>query len=408
VKICLIAPSLLVTPPEFGGAIETFTHELGMGLANLNNQVIILSRNRIAKIIKINSNLTIYYLNIPENSLVRGLIYNIRILLKLIELKSIDILHTQATAVFPSIYFASKLFRIPIIHTEHIAYPWIKTPFLTLLKAIKLPFEQVLGKFTLSKADKIVVSNYFMQKAMEIVNKKIHSKFEIIPQGINTNLFNLNVNKNIVRKKFQLPERDILILYIGRIVPEKNIELLMKTIYQLKNKYENIKLMLVGPKSSRYKTNTESEGISTYYLELKQWINQNDLQDSIIFTGSVPYRKIPYFYAASNMLIQPSPLETFGRALFEAAALGLPFITTQIGESPPAYLPKSAGIFLKNINLMTLSSAIEQLVKNEPQFRLNGIKEAKKIQAHYTWEKIAEFYLRLYRKVLKKYKYEQK
>jgi glycosyltransferase involved in cell wall biosynthesis len=401
VKICLIAPSLLAIPPEYGGAIETFTYELGLSLANLKNQVFILSKNGITKQIRINPNLTIYYLHIPNNSLVRGLLYNIKVLFKLIEFRSIDILHTQATAVFPVTYLISKLFEIPIIHTEHIAYPWIKTPFMTKLKAIKYPFEQVLGKFTVGKADKIVVSNYFMQKAMGSIKQKLESKFEIIPQGIDTKIFNLNVNRTIIRKKYNVSDDDILLLYIGRIVPEKNIELLIKTVSKLKNKYRNIKLMLVGPRSPRYQTSFKSEEISTYYLELKQWINRQNLQDSIIFAGSTPYRKIPYFYAASDMLIQPSPLETFGRALFEAASMGIPFIATQIGEAPPAYLPKSTSVFIKKMNLQTLSSAIEEIVNNGDKFRINGINAAKKIHTQYAWEEIAKFYLKIYKNLVK-------
>jgi 1,2-diacylglycerol 3-alpha-glucosyltransferase len=323
------------------------------------------------------------------------------VLFKLIELRSIDILHTQATAVFPITYFISKLFGIPIIHTEHIAYPWIKTPFMTKLKAIKLPFEQVLGKFILDKSNKIVVSNYFMQKAMGSTKPKMDSKFEIIPQGIDTKIFNLNVNRTIIRKKYNISDNNILLLYIGRIVPEKNIELLIKTVSKLKEKYGNIKLMLVGPRSPRYQTNFKSEEISTYYLELKHWITQQNLQDSIIFTGSIPYRQIAYFYAASDMLIQPSPLETFGRVLFEAASMGIPFIATQIGEVPPTYLPKSTNKFIKKMNLQTLSSAIEEIMNSGDKFRINRINEAKKIHTQYAWEKIAKLYLKMYRDLVR-------
>ena len=402
VKICLIAPSILETPPKYGGAIETFTYELGVSLSKLNNEVIILSRSNVTRKVRINPNLTIYFLHIPNNSLIRGVVYNVRIIIKLINQKSLDILHTQSTAIFPGVFLVSRLFGIPVVHTEHIVHPWIKTPFITLFKKIKFPFELFLGKFTAKRVGKIVVSNEFMKRALESIDSKLSLKFEIISQGINVKLFNLNLNKNLIRRKFNLLDTDKLILYVGRIVPEKNLEILFNSFIKLKIQYANLKLMLVGPESPKYQTDIRSKDISKYYLKLKSLVQGKNLQNSIIFTGSLPYHEMPYYYASSNLLVQPSPIETFGRAIFEAAAVGTPFIGSQIGKFPPKYLPKSSGIFLRKMDSENLSAAIETILNNENEFRINGIEEARKIHAQYNWENIAEFYLEVYKKLIKK------
>jgi len=402
VKICLIAPSILKIPPKYGGAIETFTYELGISLSKLKHQVIIISRNNITKKVGLNPNLTIYYLHIPNNSLIKGIIYNIKIVFKLLNLKYLDILHINATAVFPSVYFVSKLFGIPLIITEHISSPWIKSPYLNFYKRIKFPFELLLGKFAVGKSNKVVVSNEFMKIAIAALNIKLKLKFEIISQGINIGLFNLDVDKNCIRKKYNLIDEDKLILYVGRIIPEKNLEILINSFYKLKIKHTNIKLMLIGPKSPRYQTNIKSSINSKYYIKLRNWVQKKNLQNSIIFTGSIPYHKIPFYYAGSNLVVQPSRLETFGRAVFEAASIGIPFISLQIGESPPQYLPKSSGIFLRKMDSKNLFGAIETILNNEDEFKIKGIEEAKKVHAQYSWEKIAEHYVQIYKGLIRK------
>lgn len=385
----------------FGGAVETFTYELGRGLAKLDNEVFIITRNGINQNKKFETNLTIYSLKIPDNPFMRGAFYNFKAMKSLLKLKSVDLLHTQGTAVFPIAYFVAKRFGTPIVHTEHVYFPWVVTPFTTLKKRSRYPLELVLGKFVLKNATKIVVANEFMKKSMQFINPNISTKVEIIPQGINQNVFNLKVNRAYIRKKFNLSDRDKLILYVGRIIPEKNVLLLIKAFYELKREYDNIKLLLVGPKSSRFPTLDRSHESSKYYLRLETWIEQKKLRESVIFTGPIPYNKIPYYYAGCDLLVQPSPLETFGRSIFEAAAMGIPFICSRVGGITPTYLPKASSIFINMINSSKLQSAIKTILKNEVKFKNNGRDAAKLIHKRYNWIEIAKRYLKIYKTSIK-------
>jgi len=400
VNIALISPSLLETPPIFGGAIETFTYELGLNLAKLHNEVIILSRKWQSNKIKIDSNITIIPLKAPDFSLLRGMYYNFEIYRTLLKKKLIDMLHTQGTAVFPSAYLISKHLNIPLVHTEHVYYPWISTSHVDNVKKVKYPLEISLGKFCLTHANQIVVANQYMKRAIQSIHQGLEKKIAIIPQGIDEKRFNPNLNKEYIRKKYNFSKTDKIILYVGRISPEKNLELLIKTFHLLKKEYDNLKLFLVGPKTSRFPSSKQLK-TSQYFLKLEKWIQKNDLTGSIIFSGPVAYRKIPYYYVGCDLFIQPSPFETFGRAIFEAAAAGLPFICTQIGNKIPQYLPKSSGIFLKQLSGSELERAIKRILDNENEFKKWGLQAANQIGRYYSWRKIAKKYLKIYKEIIK-------
>ncbi len=399
-RICLLSPSILETPPVFGGAIETFTYELGLSLAELNNQVLIITRGKMTQKSNLSSNLTIYSINLPKNSLMRGVFYNFTIIKILLKLKAIQILHTQGTSVFPSAYLASKWLGIPVVHTEHVYYPWILPPVNKFSKRIKYPFELFLGKFTLNHADKIIVASEFMKKALQRMSSNIKQKLEIVPQGIKQDLFNPKLNSRYLQEKYKFSATDKLILYVGRIIPEKGIDTLIKAFYELKNQYDNVKLLLVGPKQSTFLIDAKTESVSNYYLKLKSWIQRNNLQNSVIFTGSIPYENIPYYYSGCTLFVQPSPLETFGRSILEAAAMGIPFICSHIGKNNLS-LPDS-GIFLKKLDSFKLHSAMKSILENEAEFRKKGKIVAQLIQSQFNWIRIAKIYLQIYRNLIKK------
>ncbi|NVM29420.1 MAG: glycosyltransferase family 4 protein [Candidatus Helarchaeota archaeon] len=400
-KICLISPSLVKTPPPLGGATETFTFELGLGLAELNNEVQIITRDGLSEKSRVKSNLTIQTLKIPRNALIRGLVYNSKILKNLLKQKPVHVIHTQGTAVFPSAYIASKVLKIPIIHTEHVYYPWISTPFITFEKKIKVPLELALAKFTINKADKITVANEFLKNAIEMANPNISAKFEIIPQGINSDIFNFNVDPSYIRKKYNIANDQKIISYVGRIAPEKNVMALIKAFLGLRQEYNNLTLLLVGPTARKFPTNHQTRKFSRYYKKLRDWIQKRGLIDSVIFTGAVPYKIMPNIHAGCNLIVQPSPIETFGRAIFEAAAVGVPFVCSQGGGKIPDYLPEASGIFIREMTFSQIQSAIKNILSNEAKYKNAGRTAAKIISERYNWVEIAKRYLKIYESLIK-------
>ena len=398
-KICLICPSLVTTPPYFGGAIETFTYELGVELAKLNNEVKIITRKGMSDEYNEDSNLTLHFLKIPDNVLIRGIFYNLKTLITLLKLKNMDIIHTQGTSVLPCAVFISKTIKIPLIHTEHVYRPWIDPSDKSLLKRIKYPIELILGKFAMKNVEKIVVSNELMKKSIQMrgLNRKI--ALEVVPQGINSKAFNFKMKSNYIREKYDLSKGDKIILYVGRIVPEKNLQILLEAFAKIQKTNSNVKLLLVGPRTHKFPTKKGVNVTSSYYRELENWVQQQSLGQSIIFTGPIPYKTISHYYAGSTLLIQPSLFETFGRSIFEAVAMGVPFICTQIGNRKPIYLPKSSGIFINNINAVKLERSIQKMLTSESKFKKDAYNAALHIQQHYNWGEIAKKYLKIYEMV---------
>ena len=134
---------------------------------------------------------------------------------------------------------------------------------------------------------------------------------KIWTRGVDTSLFN-PIQKDLnFKSKIGLTETDILLLYVGRLAPEKNIGALLETFKKarstLSRQGKNLFLALVGT---------------------GPLVEQSDLEktNGIILPGELRGNHLAQWYASSDIFVFPSTSETFGNVILEAQASGLPVL----------------------------------------------------------------------------------
>ena len=142
------------------------------------------------------------------------------------------------------------------------------------------------------------------------------NKIKIIPNGINTNVFDdLNISKGQFRTKYHINDDERIILYLGRINKIKGIDLLVEAFYNLTTELNNVKLVIVGP----------DEG---FMGVLKSLVKKHGIWDKVLFTGPLYDNEKFEAYSDADVYVLPSRYEIFGNTVFEAAACGTPVIVT--------------------------------------------------------------------------------
>jgi 1,2-diacylglycerol 3-alpha-glucosyltransferase len=130
---------------------------------------------------------------------------------------------------------------------------------------------------------------------------------EVIPTGIDTTRFHPGVDGREVRDRWEVDGAD-LILYVGRVAPEKGIDLLLEAFARVRGCRPGSKLMVVG----------KGPALKNYIHEARRRFPWGD----VIFTGFVPDEDLPMYYAACDAFALPSTFETQGLVLLEAMATG--------------------------------------------------------------------------------------
>mgnify|MGYP006293214491 FL=1 len=131
----------------------------------------------------------------------------------------------------------------------------------------------------------------------------------VVGRGVDTTRFSPKHRSENLRKQWDADENTRVMLYVGRLSPEKEVQVLIESYANLQTIQPNkTKLVIVGdgPDFARLKSLPEAKGV--------------------IFTGSLRGQDLAAAYASADVFVFASQVETFGNVVLEAMASGLPVI----------------------------------------------------------------------------------
>lgn len=229
----------------------------------------------------------------------------------------------------------------------------------------------------LARADRVIaVSDYINRKVSDIQDG---SKVVTVHNGIDLERFSVQRN-DALRQELRLEAKDFVLVYCGRIIPEKGIKELIQAMNLLQDSM-SVKLMIVG--GSFY---GDQLGDNPFIKELKELASA--LSDRIIFTGYVNYADIPSYLSVADVAVVPSICEeAFGLSVLEPMAIGLPIITTNAGGIPEVAGEANAVIIKRDEEMpQHLSEAITRLYNN-PQLVKEMGRQSQVLSKRYSKER---------------------
>ena len=175
----------------------------------------------------------------------------------------------------------------------------------------------------------------------------------------------------------------VLLLYAGRLVPEKNLGLLFDVLARLARDGErDYRLLLVG------------DGIEREAWERKCKI---DLPGRAFFMGHVQDQNIlADIYANADIFIHPNPREPFGIAPLEAMASGLPLVAPNVGGVTSYANHENA--WTVNPDVDSFEAAIKEVV-TDPVLAARRSERAFVTAREYRWDRVAASFLELYKEL---------
>ena len=208
----------------------------------------------------------------------------------------------------------AKQFNIPLVHTYHTLYEDYKH-YIThgYFEKSSKKIVEYLTKFYCDKTatELIVTTNKIYKLFRE--KYKFEKNIRIVPTGMEVEkFFKENVNYKDVdrlKRKLGIQRKDFVILFVGRLASEKNVEFLINCQKELVKKIKNIKLLIVGDGPDKEKYEELSKG--------------NGLENNIIFNGKAAWEEMPIYYHCADLFATASTTETQGLTVIEAMASGV-------------------------------------------------------------------------------------
>jgi glycosyltransferase involved in cell wall biosynthesis len=215
--------------------------------------------------------------------------------------------------------------------------------------------------------------------AQELENKGFQN-IELWERGIHLNRYSPEFRCPKIRKRYSPNDKPIL-LYVGRLVKEKDLEDLVAMNQILKNRGRDFEMVFVGDGPMK--------------AELQE------LLPDAHFTGYMEGEKLATLYASADIFVFPSTTETFGNVILEAFASGLPVITVNKGGVVDLIRVEENGFIARANDPKDLSEKVDILLMN-PTLRHFQAISARNLVQYYSWEAINNRLINSYEELLSK------
>jgi glycosyltransferase involved in cell wall biosynthesis len=258
---------------------------------------------------------------------------------------------------------AAKVLKLPVTsdfrtnfqsYSKHYGIGWLRKPIVAYLR-----------KFHNATACTMVPTNELKRALAE--NGFLNLK--VVARGVDTQLFNQCKRDSNLRSTWGASDQTKVLISVGRMAPEKNLEQVLNAFEALRWMNDKIKLVMVGdgPLREQY---------------------QQRFPD-IIFPGMLSQKELSVYYASSDLFVFPSQTETFGNVTLEALASGIPVLAFDCAAARDWVSPGVNGWLVPEDRPEQFAAQAVDI------FRTEGLLEkvtdtTRQQQVHLDWSQIAE------------------
>ncbi|MCX7712910.1 MAG: glycosyltransferase [Chthoniobacterales bacterium] len=210
-----------------------------------------------------------------------------------------------------------------------------------------------------------------------------------IDLGVDTNIFypgDRSKASERIRKEFGISSQATVLLYVGRLAPEKNVRTLIKAFETLEER-----------SPGKFHLLTVGDGMLRSALKRLQENKQNVSWKSYCSDA----HELAEIYRAADLFVHPSINETFGLVALESQACGTPVVGIKGSYMDRIIFSGQKGWAEEN-SPDALARAILNMV-NSGQLALNGEKAAETVRAHYSWNGVFKKLFKIYEEVIRNY-----
>jgi 1,2-diacylglycerol 3-alpha-glucosyltransferase len=273
--------------------------------------------------------------------------------------------------------------KIPVVFTNHTRYDLYSQAYLPpMADIIGVAAVQVYLPAFCRACDLVISPSAGMRDVL--VGFGVDSPIEVIPNGVDLLPFQ-NPGQVIDRHQVGIGAKDVVLVYVGRLGPEKNLSFLIHSFAGVVQAYDHVRLMLIGDGPERE--------------TLKELVGQLNISDRVIFTGMLPYDMVPAYLRMADAFVTASVTEVHPLAIIEAMAAGLPVFGIQSPGIGDTVREGESGYLVANEEIAGFTAKLVRLVREDDARRQMG-EMARKQASEYDIERTTMAMEAQYRNVI--------
>ncbi len=272
---------------------------------------------------------------------------------------------------------------IPVVFTNHTRYDLYAQVYLPVLPEVfgETALEAYLPSFCRA-CDLVIAPSPGMRTVLARFG--VNTSIDVVPNGVDLKPFT-NPPKIEDAERYRLQKDEVILIYTGRLGPEKNLIFLLRAFNGAARAFANVKLLLVGDGPERD--------------NLRDRVGHMGIQERVIFTGMVPYHSLPGYLALADAFVTASVTEVHPLSVIEAMAVGLPVLGIQSPGVGDTVEDGKTGFIAPDEDLAAFTAMMVRLITQADERRAMGEK-AREAAKNYSIERTTEMLLERYASVI--------
>lgn len=300
-----------------------------------------------------------------------------------------DVVHVQISdPIGLSVVSYARKNRIPIVTTEH-NQPEVITDPLKMPKMVKKPMNYLLSSYFRNRQSKSDFVTMPTKQSIENLLLSSDKDFAVpvaaVSNGVDLTNFKPGKAPAQIYDKYKIPQDKPIVLYVGRVDPEKKVGTVIEAFAQALIKVPEAVLVVVG------------DGVDK--ARLQKMVLDLEISDSVKFLGRVLPPDLYEIYKIGSVFVTASEIETQGIVLIEAAASGLPLIAVNKGAVAEVCLNSKNGYLCEPGDAKGIAEAMEKILLDEKKRREFSEKSVE-IASEHDFEKTLDKFINIYHKVI--------
>jgi 1,2-diacylglycerol 3-alpha-glucosyltransferase len=292
---------------------------------------------------------------------------------------NLDIVHSQSPFFLGLVARrAARTLNLPHVATNHTLYTeyahYLPLPTVGVTRHLLVRWmhgfynscDRILAPSELTR--RVLTEQYKVQTPVSVVPTAIPAPPYVLARPAET------------RSEFGLPPDARVLLYVGRLAPEKNLDLLLRAFAVIAGKTTDTYLVLAGSGKSRQALEARAKALGIHRRTR--------------FAGFLSRTKLDPLYQAADVFLFSSKTETQGLAVGEALAAGLPCVVVNAGGAPEAIRDGVDGFLVEDHAEAMAGRTLELLA--DPVLRRRMAEEAKRGASARVPEAVGSRIIKLY------------
>jgi glycogen synthase len=234
------------------------------------------------------------------------------------------------------------------------------------------------------EAWRVIVCSQYMRQELHTFFGAPLDKLEVIFNGIHANLGGCVQTERSALRQLYAPNGEKLLFYVGRVVHEKGLHVLIRALPRILAAYPNTRLLVAGKNGNKMWP-------LTYELNVEK---------AVEFLGFISDQQRDCLYGIVDAAIFPSLYEPFGIVALEAMALGCNVIASDVGGLGEVVKHQENGLTVFPDDPLSIVWAVDQLFTDPQAASLRRAHALREVETIYRWETIAQQTAQLYQTIV--------